>query len=105
MVGDSFAGEDLLDVLLQLGVNVLNGAFTVDNRETVSGLQAAKLFFDQRLVLQKAVEHVAGKADVHAAFPVIQRVILLKISLNQLFRRNVEVKDRVGHQRDAVNVL
>src|SRR5256885_10533402 len=37
--------------------------------ETISGLQTAKLLFDERLVLQKAVEHNAGKADVHAALP------------------------------------
>ena len=56
------------------------------------------------LVLQEAVEHVARQAQVHAAFPVVERLLLGEDTLHQLLGPHLQVEHRVGHQRDAVQI-
>ena len=63
------------------------------------------MLLNEVLVFEEAVEHVAGKPQVHAAFPVVQRVVFGKGAADELFRRDVEIKDGVRHERDAVEVF
>ena len=55
--------------------------------------------------MEKAVKDVPRKANVHSAFPVIERGTFGHIALHEFFGRDVKVKDRIGNERDAVDVL
>ena len=59
----------------------------------------------QLLVLDKTVKHVEGQPEVHAAFPVVERVVFHEVALDQFLRRQLEVKHRVRLDRDAVEAL
>ena len=51
----------------------IHGAIGVHDGEAVGLLQLAEHGLHRHLIFQEAVEHVARQAEVHAAFPVIQR--------------------------------
>ena len=77
----------------------------IHDGKAVSRLHPLELLGHQPLILEKAVEDVARKANVHSTFPIIERGALGHIALHQFFRRDVEVKDRVRNERDTVDVL
>src|SRR3954467_3422831 len=80
-----FAGEDGGDLFAEVVADAFDRAVAVDNGKTVSGLKLPELLFHRALILHETVEHVAGKADVHAAFPVIERHIFGEVPLDQFF--------------------
>src|ERR1051325_10550775 len=100
-----FSGEDGGDLSLQIDVDFVGRPVSIHDGEAVGGLEALEMFGHERLVLQETVEHVARQAEVHAAFPIIERGALGEVALHKFLGGDVEVKDRVGHEGDAVNVL
>lgn len=89
----------------QSGVDFFFAAASVDDLELKFGLEAHEVLLNEVLVFEEAVEHIAGKSQVHAAFPVIQRIVFSEGSADEFFGGDVEVKDGVRHQCDAVEVF
>ena len=89
----------------QSGVDFFFAAASVDDLELKFGLEAHEVLLNEVLVFEEAVEHIAGKPQVHAAFPVVQRVVFGKGAADELFGRDVEVKDSVRHQCDSIKVF
>ena len=89
----------------QSGVDFFLAAASVDDLELKLGLEAHEVLLNEVLVFEKAVEHIAGKPQVHAAFPIVQRVVFGEGSADKLFRRNVEIKDGVRHQCDSIKIF
>src|SRR5882672_5467732 len=76
----------------QLHVNRFRRAHAIKDRETVDGLQMPKRFFDGPLVLHEAIEHIARKADIHPALPIVERHVLGEVPLNEFLEWHVEIK-------------
>ena len=86
------------NLLFQLVIDGFRRAVAINNREPISTLQLLEFFSDGGLILDEAVEHIAGKAHVHPALPKIQRAILGEVALDQFFGGDVEVKNRVRNE-------
>ena len=99
-----FAGEDLADPLPQFVVDRGVRPFSADDREPVDGLQPTKRVAHRGLIFEEAVEHVPRKPQVHAAFPIVQGLVLSEDPLHQLFRGHFQIEDRIGNEGDAVKV-
>src|SRR5213592_1807093 len=98
----SLLRQHLLGFLLQFVIDCLGRTVTVDDTETVSGLEPLEFAGHPALVFEKAVEHVAREAQVHPALPIVQREVLGEIPLDENFRRYFEIEHRIGHQGNAV---
>src|ERR1051325_2955329 len=85
-----FSGEDGGDFFLQIDVDFVGRTMSVHDGEAVGGLEALEMFGHEGLVLQEAVEHVAGKTEVHAAFPIIERGLFCKVALHEFLGRDAE---------------
>ena len=46
-----------------------------------------------------------GQAEIHPAFPVIQRLRFGEYPLNQLFRRYLQVENGIGNKGDSIKIL
>src|SRR5439155_1413095 len=95
------SGKHFSDFLFQLVIDGFRRAVAINNREPISTLQLLEFFSDGGLILDEAVEHIAGKAQVHPALPKIQRAILGEVALDQFFGGDVEVKNRVRNEGDS----
>src|SRR6267142_5532765 len=101
----SLSCQDNAGFFSQFHVDRFRRAHAIKDRETVGGLQMPKSFFDGPLVLHEAIEHIARKADIHPALPIVERHVLGEVPLNEFLGWHVEIKYSVRFKRNAVDVF